>query len=135
MHGLTPEAAVAAKPFTARSTLSLASIRESAASRIYQYGIFERMSILGVRLLMDFEMKYPPSRKAFRIWRQVVEQAQWSNLSELQLTFSAADYVAPHIVFNMVGNKYRIITLVKFPLKLLQIEAALTHEQYNRWKP
>jgi mRNA interferase HigB len=91
--------------------------------------------MLGGHLLMAYEIKYPPARKAFRIWRQVVQHAQWSNLSELQGTFSSANYVAPHIVFNIGGNKYGVITVVKFPLKLLQIEAALTHEQYNRWKP
>jgi mRNA interferase HigB len=93
------------------------------------------MTILGVNLPVALEAKYPPARKAFGNWRRVVEQAKWANLIELQGIFSSADYVAPYIVFNIGGNKYRIIALVKFPLQLLQIEEALTHEQYNDWKP
>ncbi len=86
-------------------------------------------------MLTAFESTYPPARKALKIWREIVEQAQWSNLNDVKSTFSYADYVAPYVVFNLGGNKYRIITLVKFPLKLVQIDKALTHEQYNKWKP
>jgi mRNA interferase HigB len=53
----------------------------------------------------------------------------------MKKTIPSADYVAPYIVFNVGGNKYRIIALVKFPLKLVMVIKALTHEQYDRWKP
>ena len=90
---------------------------------------------MGKNVLSSFGAKYPPARKAVTNWVQVVEAAQWNTLTDLKSTFTSADYVAPYVVFNVGGNKYRVITLVEFALKLVQIEHAFTHEQYNRWQP
>jgi mRNA interferase HigB len=65
--------------------------------------------ILGENVLATFESKYAPARKAFAKWRQAVELAAWTNLPEGEATFSFADYVPPYWVFNVGGNKYRII--------------------------
>lgn len=85
-------------------------------------------------MLAEFESRYAPARKSLRTWVQIVEAAQWSSFVEVKSTFTSADYVAPYVVFNVGGNKYRIITLIKFSLKLVQVEFAMTHEQYNRWE-
>ncbi len=47
-------------------------------------------------------------------WLSVVRRARWKNLIDLYLSFPDADYVKPCVVFNIRGNRYRLITRVYF---------------------
>lgn len=68
-------------------------------------------------------------------WLNVVSDAGWHSFADVRSTFLSADLVAPNVVFNAGGNKYRIITIIEFTLKIVFVERVLTHEQYNDWKP
>lgn len=94
------------------------------------------MTIIGIAELDAFRVKHPASRKALSRWELVVESAQWNNLAELKATFSSADYVDGYTVFNIGGNKYRLIALVSYLRQAVQVDAVLTHEEYDRggWK-
>ncbi|HSE86741.1 MAG TPA: type II toxin-antitoxin system HigB family toxin [Candidatus Binatia bacterium] len=63
-----------------------------------------------------------------------VEQIQ--TLVELKKTFGSADQVKPHMVFNISGNKYRLIAIVDYALQSVSIERVLTHAEYDegRWR-
>jgi hypothetical protein len=47
-------------------------------------------------------------------------------------TFASADYVAGRLVFNIGGNKYRIIASVDFQEQILIVDKVMTHEQYDK---
>lgn len=81
-----------------------------------------------------FQFKYPRARRPIANWVNKITEAQWANMAELHLTFDSADYVKPYVVFNVGGNNYRIIALVAFDAKRVQVESVLTHEQYNNWE-
>jgi len=53
-----------------------------------------------------------------------------------QKTFGSADQVKPHTVFNISGNKYRLIAVVDYTLQFVPIEHVLTHSEYDekRWR-
>jgi len=54
---------------------------------------------------------------------------------DLKRTFSTADYTASGvIVFDVGGNKYRVLAAVDFDDQIMDIRAVLTHEEYNREK-
>ena len=69
---------------------------------------------------------------------QVVEEAQWSNWSQLKSTFGKADLVRTgihtYVVFDIGGNKYRLITIVNFKGQVVIVEVALTHREYDKGK-
>lgn len=58
------------------------------------------------------------------------------SLVDLKKTFGAADYVRPYTVFNIGGNKYRLIAVIDYELVLASISDILTHEEYDkrRWR-
>jgi len=59
---------------------------------------------------------------------------QWKHFPELKRTFPAADY-APEsgtVIFNIGGNKYRLIARVDFEERILSVEAVMTHEDYEK---
>jgi mRNA interferase HigB len=63
-----------------------------------------------------------------------VEQLQ--ALRGVKKTFGSADQVKPHTIFNISGNKYRLIAVVDYALQSVVIECVLTHAEYDeeRWR-
>jgi mRNA interferase HigB len=52
-------------------------------------------------------------------------------------TFNAADFVAPYVVFDIGGNKYRLIAEINFSHRVLFIRGIMTHKEHVKgaWKP
>lgn len=65
-----------------------------------------------------------------------MEAANWKTLPELKQTFNSADHVEGRVAFNIGGNKYRLIAVIRYELSLVIIQRVLTHEEYDRggWK-
>ena len=60
------------------------------------------------------------------MWRAVVAAAGWTNFAQLKADFPSADYVSPFTVFNVKGNKYRLITLVDYTECIIVVRDVLT---------
>jgi len=77
-----------------------------------------------------------------RAWYKATEQARdWRSIRDVRQTFGSADGVPlkcgiTATVFNIGGNKYRLVTIVKYELHLVLVQFVLTHREYdtNRWK-
>lgn len=65
-----------------------------------------------------------------------VKRSSPINLAELRQTFPSADLVGDCIVFNVGGNKYRVIVHLDFEVQTVWIRFVLTHAEYDkdRWK-
>ena len=60
------------------------------------------------------------------------KKASWKNLSEIKVDFPATDYVGnQHYVFNIKGNNYRLVVVVKFTIGYIFIRKVCTHEEYD----
>ena len=66
----------------------------------------------------------------------MIETNSFKHLVELLKTFGSADYVKPYTVFDISGNKHRLVALVDYGLQTVSVEHVLTHEVYDeqRWK-
>ena len=94
------------------------------------------MHIITHKRIREFVAKYPDSRSSLESWYQIVRHTNYDTLSHLKQHFSSADYVDGFIVFNISGNKYRLITAIHFNRKKVYIRAILTHSEYDKgqWK-
>jgi len=65
-----------------------------------------------------------------------MESNRFNHLVDLKKTFGSADQVEPHTVFNISGNKYRLIATVDYSLQSVAVECVLTHAEYDegRWR-
>ena len=65
-----------------------------------------------------------------------MESNSFNHFVELKKTFGSADQVKPYTVFNISGNKYRLIAVVDYALQSVSIECVLTHSEYDegRWR-
>ena len=72
------------------------------------------------------------AKVALERWYQIVEDAQWATLSDIKLDFPSADYVGnQHYVFNIKGNRYRLVVVIKFWMGYVFIRFVGTHGEYD----
>ena len=91
------------------------------------------MRIANKELLDDFVQTHAQAPKPLNKWIEVVKAAQWKNHTELKATFPSADYVKNgRYVFNIGGNKYRVVTVVIFIGGVMNIRFVGTHSEYER---
>jgi mRNA interferase HigB len=76
------------------------------------------------------------SKSAFAHWYVNAKKRNFSNFAELRTVFPTADRVGKLTVFNIGGNKVRLIAAIHYNRKRVYIRAVLTHDEYNegRWK-
>ena len=69
-------------------------------------------------------------------WRRVIEKNQFGNWAELKAAFNTIDRVGELTVFDIGGNKYRVIAYVRFDKQIVYVKAVLTYRNYDkgRWK-
>jgi len=70
-------------------------------------------------------------------WRKLMEGSRFDNFAALRLTFRGVDKVGDLHVFNIAGNKFRLIAFVHYARQLCYIKQVLTHAEYDKegWKP
>ncbi len=94
------------------------------------------VKVIGRDLIQLFARKHPDSGSSLKSWMQAMESNSFKHFVELKRTFGSADQVMPHTVFNISGNKYRLISVVDYVLQSVSIDCVLTHAEYSRgrWK-
>jgi mRNA interferase HigB len=94
------------------------------------------MHIITRKALVEFWTRHPDSREALARWHKIVEKSSYQSFAELRLTFPSADIVGQYTVFNIGGNKVRLIASIHYDRGRVYVRHVLTHEEYNRglWK-
>ena len=91
------------------------------------------MRIVTFARIQDFGNKYPDADVALRDWYTKVKLCNWDNLSDVKESFNHADYVGnSRIVFNIKGNKYRLVAIVIYASQKVYIRFIGTHKQYDK---
>ncbi len=66
-------------------------------------------------------------------WYETTENAEWHNFAEMKRDFSTVDFVGnQHYVFNIHGNKFRLVVVVKYMMGYVFIRWVGTHNDYNK---
>jgi mRNA interferase HigB len=91
------------------------------------------MVIISKTQLTEFGKSYPDSINALNEWYRIVKKADWGNIAAVKQTFNAVDYVGnDRYVFNIKGNKYRLVVMIFFDIRTLFIRFIGTHTQYDK---
>jgi mRNA interferase HigB len=92
-----------------------------------------RVNILKRQAIVDFYQSHADSRIPLETWFLTCKKANWENFNELQLDFPHAFPVGDNrVVFNIKGNKYRLVARVLFLYKQIQIKWIGTHGEYDK---
>lgn len=96
------------------------------------------MRIISRKALVEFWTKHPDAMQPLDRWYKAVEQASWDVPADVKETFRGVDFVKVgnrlSVIFNVKGNKYRVIAAIHFNLRKVYIRAVLTHAEYNAGK-
>ena len=94
------------------------------------------MHIISRKALRQFWEHFPDSKNALSHWFNAIQKNNFDNFNELRATFPTADQVGDLIVFNIGGNKYRLIASIHFNRGKVYIRNVLTHREYDKgaWK-
>ena len=94
------------------------------------------MHIITRKRLLEFSKKYPECSSALESWYRILNNTDFRTFNDLRLTFPRADKVDKYTVFNIGGNKARLIAAIHYNTKKIYIRHVLTHKEYdkNKWK-
>jgi mRNA interferase HigB len=94
------------------------------------------MHIITRKRLLEFAKKYPDSLSGLEHWYRTMKHTDFDSLVELRQAFPHADPVGKLTVFNISGNKYRLITAIHYNPRRVYIRDILTHGEYDqgKWK-
>lgn len=94
------------------------------------------MHVITRKRLNEFAEKYPETKTALAHWYGLAKRNEFSNFAELRNVFSSADKVGKLTVFNLGGNKVRLVAAIHYNRKKIYIRAVLTHAEYDdgTWK-
>ena len=90
-------------------------------------------NIIARRTLLDYCKLYPQAANALKQWYAELQEQSFVNFNELKAAYGNASIVADdRVVFNIMGNKYRLVVRVVFDYKTIQIKWFGTHAEYDR---
>ncbi|AMV23219.1 mRNA interferase HigB [Gemmata sp. SH-PL17] len=94
------------------------------------------MHIISKKKLREFWEEHPRAQAPLEAWYQTVKNAEWENFADIRRTFNTTDQVGKYTVFDIGGNKYRLIAVIHFNRGKLYVRHVLTHTEYDegKWK-
>jgi mRNA interferase HigB len=92
------------------------------------------MHVLSKARLREFWVVHAQARPPLEGWYDRSLDADWSCFADLRNDFPSADMVGEFVVFNIGGNKYRLIAAVHFNRRKVYVRHVLTHAEYDKGK-
>jgi len=94
------------------------------------------MHVITRKRLNDFADRYSDTKTALARWYQLIKKGRFVTFAELRTVFPSADQVGNLTVFNLGGNKVRLIAAIHYNRQKVYIRAVLSHEEYDleNWK-
>ena len=99
------------------------------------------MRVLGTKVITEaceeHKDRHPRLCPALKAWLKVIKASNASNIVELkENTFNSIDPVPPQMVFDIMGNEFRLIAKINYQVRVVRIQYVLTHDEYdkNGWK-
>lgn len=94
------------------------------------------MHVVSERTLRDFWNLHPSAETPLRAWHRIVRLADWCKFSDVRDVYPNADRVGKFTVFNVGGNKFRLIASIHFNRGKVYVRHVMTHEEYDegKWK-
>ena len=105
------------------------------------------MQITSPQKLKDFAQRHPNSKPGLERWRELIAQADFNSIVAVREVFPHADLAKKNVptppgqparemtytVFNIGGNKARLVTTIRYELRRIRVHYVFTHAEYEKW--
>jgi mRNA interferase HigB len=94
------------------------------------------MRVIKRGALVQFCQLHPDAQVSLESWYAVVRKANWTTPAEMKQVYGNADLVGRRTVFNIAGNKYRLVGRVNYIAQIVFVLKLLTQAEYDKgtWK-
>jgi len=90
------------------------------------------MHVIAIKRLREYWQKEPEAEQALRVWYAEAEDADWKTPADIKRKYGNASILKNgRVVFNICGNKYRLIVKIRFDIHRVYIRFIGTHEEYD----
>lgn len=91
------------------------------------------MRIITESRLTTFWAEHPPAERPLKAWREIIRRSEFASPHEVKARFSTADFLGDEVtVFDIGGNKYRVVVTMRYKHQVVFIRHVLTHADYDR---
>jgi mRNA interferase HigB len=91
------------------------------------------MKIISKKNIQAFCEKHPDSKKQLEQWFHITSKSKWKTINEIKETFPYISILSNYrVVFNIKGNDYRVIVLIKYTLSAVYICWVGNHSDYDK---
>jgi mRNA interferase HigB len=92
------------------------------------------MTLIGIGVLDDFKLKHADIRSPLNTWIQTTKEAKWKTPQDVKDRHASASILDDNqIIFNLKGNKYRLLVRVSFESQIVRVKKIGTHAEYSKW--
>ncbi|MCL2329648.1 MAG: type II toxin-antitoxin system HigB family toxin [Bacteroidetes bacterium] len=90
------------------------------------------MRIFTEQHLKEYAEKYPEARVALQDWVSTIKKQDWKCFADIKKTYNSVDSIGnQRYVFNIKGNAFRLVVVIKFTISFVYIRFVGTHEEYD----
>lgn len=84
----------------------------------------------------QFIRLHPVAGEPLKAWKKAAQDNQWRSYPDVKRTFNTVDWYDDILIFDIGGNKFRLIAICRFNQGNLYIQQVLTHGEYEKdnWK-
>ncbi len=91
------------------------------------------MRLISIKILREFWIKHNDCEQQLKSWYRETEKAKWKNLNELKSEYPTVSILENgRVVFNIKGNKYRLIVKINFQYQIIWLRFIGTHAEYDK---
>jgi len=93
------------------------------------------MNVISRKAITEFGKKYPDAKKPLLSWYHEACTADWKTSQDIKDRYRTASFLSSNLViFNIKGNKYRLVTKIAYKIKTVFIKWLGTHSEYDKQK-
>ena len=90
------------------------------------------MRIIALKTLREYWEKEPDSKEALSAWHQEALAASWNGPADIKEKYRSASILkGSRVLFNICGNKYRLVVKINYKFKIIYIRFVGTHKEYD----
>jgi len=91
------------------------------------------MRVIAKPALIQFWERFPDAEGSLKAWYGIMRQREYQNPNQLKAEFRNASLLGNgYSVFNIAGNKYRLLVHIRYDVGIVFIKRVLTHEEYDQ---
>ena len=91
------------------------------------------MNVIKKKTLVGYAARHADAAEPLASWRKIFEKADFADINAIRALLPTADFADPYTIFNIKGNRYRLLTIILYRHQRIYIKEFFTHAEYDKW--